>query len=247
MSAESRGGEAGSPSGAAGPFAITRETDIIDVLNALIVHRLVVQVRCGPGQVSVWPRRLDPIKRLLLCDVDPTETRLGSLERQQMVAATAWVDGVRVDFVTGPVEVSSSLHGRQFVMPWPETMQRIQRRAAYRVTLRGLPPMHCELAGPGDGTPTRLELIDLSALGLCTHLPPAPVVWVPGTLLNDVTLHLSASEYLTLHLEVRHVVTTGQPRAGFRFHQLNAAHAQRLARLVIELQRQVAAHRLQNR
>jgi flagellar brake protein len=125
-------------------------------------------------------------------------------------------------------------------VPFPDELERLQRREAYRQRTPERPRVSCEIRLP-DGRPLGLQVEDLSVGGLRGSAGAPEPLLVPGLKLPAARLLLPGEKDLEITMTVRvaHPASgpAGRPAWGLSFEGLRAGQEAAIQRCLIQYQR----------
>lgn len=227
-------------------FMLHGRRQIAQLLQALIDEHCLIAAHSGGGHSFVTALiRLDDDSVLLDVSPDPAANRR-ALMAERLLCITQ-LQRIRIQFaLRGIAEVIED--GRPALRaPLPDQLLRLQRRESYRLQV----PLKHEL---GVSLKTRnaarepvqvdSRVIDISAGGIATVVPPGVAEFVIGDKLEDCCLRLPDTDPLTLTLEVRNI--TPQPqrngtellRLGLQFVDLPGNAEARIQRYIFNTERE---------
>lgn len=168
--------------------------------------------------------------------------RLLSADRLQFIANH---NRVRVQFSSDRIEIAEYEDGPAFVIPFPDSMVRIQRREFYRLSTPIGAPLACRFVLDGQEIQATVVDISLGGIGL---LEPGQAIELkvnPGDIIEDCTIDLPEEGLIETAIEVRNsfeVVNRAgheQHRVGCRFLSLNPRMNAQIQRYIhkVELER----------
>lgn len=152
---------------------------------------------------------------------------------------------VRVQFTASGAVPGQFTGGPAFILPFPESMLRVQRREFYRLVASLVDRPQCFFTTE-DGHPVELTILDISLGGIAVIEPDTDCegLWLPGNVIRNCQVDLPEGRVVS-DVEVRNRFTISLPdgkpqvRVGCRFLHLEPRMNAELQRYIhrIELER----------
>lgn len=150
---------------------------------------------------------VDPEAGDLIVDAAADDSFNRLLARPGNVHFSASLDKVRIQFAVDGPATAQDFEGRAALrLPFPDSLQRIQRRDHYRIDIPVRSPLLCQIRIPG-GRMVTLKAKDLSAGGIALFDPDSALDVTPETRLSECRLDLDDLGEAYTDLTVRRVGT----------------------------------------
>jgi c-di-GMP-binding flagellar brake protein YcgR len=215
-------------------FRVHSPAVIESLLRFLIARAEPMLVLYGePDPLATQPLAIDGPARELVLDYAPRPRAMRRLLEAPRLHFSTRLDQVRIGFEAAAARTGDCGDVPAFRVPLPDSISRLQRRAAYRLQLPASRPSWCGIRAPGVGGeahPVRMHDISVGGLGLADlpeNLPAAP-----GTVYRGCSVALPDCGTLTLDLQVVHVIAGPGRRAGCRFVDLPPESAALIQRCI---------------
>lgn len=227
-------------------FIVTDRDEIIRILDVLGGHQARVNAIFNGGSDVLLTAVLFVAANedAVFLDINANRTtneRLLAARSAQFISSDA---GATVKWSVDAVSLSDYDGAPAFRIRLPQSLRRIQRRSAYRITTPRARPVMCRLFLTG-GVLLDLPLVDISAEGLGAVLPgESDDRFLPGSRFAGCALDIpdigKVSFDLLLQSRWNVELTNGQvsPRAGFAFVDMRPATQSMIQRYVNRLERQ---------
>jgi flagellar brake protein len=223
-------------------FARSTPSEISACLRGLVQRRDMMTVTSGRGQIVTQLLEVDAREQRIVFDWGGVEADNRALLEARQLYFKGAPDGVRVEFSTNAAHAVTHDGRQAFQAPFPAKLYQFQRREYFRVPTPILDPYYAKGAY-ADGEAFRHEVHDLSLGGIALRTDTARLAETePGTLFNDVLLHLGPGASLPVDLELVSPRTLTTPRGdlrfivGFRFTRLSGAAENVLQRLITRME-----------
>ncbi len=217
--------------------------EILALLRALRDGRLLVTAYYGGNDKFILTDVLevDPKSQNLAFSLarDAVASR-GLLEAKSLVIV-AVLNQIKIQFNTLAPSPCTVGGNAGFVVPFPASVLRIQRRDAFRVAIPFTRAFQCSITSPQEGSARALlRIVELSITGLSAYLEPAKLAVEAGVVLDDARLEIPGVDPIVTRLEVRHALAAPRDklRLGCRYVGLPGPASALLQRYINELQRQ---------
>lgn len=243
-----------SSSAAAGPanavdlskYTLTQPLEIAHHLKGIALSGHMVTVFSNKGRTFILTRLLDVDAKsgtmMLDWGANPeTNQQLLTSERNVFVCSP---DGVKTQFVTGPVRRVDYQGQPAFEVGLPEQVIKLQRREFFRIQTPVAQPVLCRI-GDYPGHIMELALFDISLGGVSMWLP---AVHTPGfdigQQFHDCAIDLAPFGHLQVGLEIRHHLEVRlkngleMVRIGSVYLGMNTARENLVQRYVAHLERE---------
>jgi c-di-GMP-binding flagellar brake protein YcgR len=166
-----------------------------------------------------------------------------ALLRSNHIVSVTFLDHVKVQFAAQRAQ-ATMFDGRPAIrIRLPDSILRLQRRDAFRVSLPIARPITMLVPVDSAGAPFEMRLVDISCGGACVAAPAGGRKFEPGVVLEDCRINLPDAGAITCAVEVRYVSLTRaiqgaqQLRYGLRFLRLPGPMATVVQRFINKLQR----------
>jgi c-di-GMP-binding flagellar brake protein YcgR len=225
-------------------FALTSPIDVQHVLRSLIKSSTMVSVYFNNDSDFLVTTLLDmDVKKGQLVfdvggDADANKKLLSAAECN----FTTSPDGIKIQFSTKKVAVTTWKGNAAFVVALPTKLIKLQRREYYRIQTPVINPLSCTLRHPILGV-AKLKLFDLSLGGVGLILPSAEN-YAPFEVFADCRLDLHDFGDTLVDLQSRNIITIPlknskqMVRMGCRFIKLPARQETLLQRVITQLERE---------
>ena len=220
--------------------------EVISVLSTLqATHaRANVYFSQPPGSCVTSILSVDSARSELLFDPDIDPVRNNGMASSNALAWKSSIEGVKVEFISGPVRWTELQGAAVFSVEIPDQVLRLQRRNAFRTpTTVGRPIfVHLEIDSI-DSTNRRARVLNISALGMCVLIDAQHVPVIAGTRFAAAHFELPGYGEVRCDLEVRYIGAAGAGlpsnfrRCGIQFIRLAHADEILIARYVNDMQR----------
>lgn len=216
----------------------TSHDAIAELLEGMRRHRLPLQVRVNPGDE-------DDLSLVLAVDRKHNAVYLDAPRHMdehrflpgQHMEVTVWDNGIQLRYRILIRERTSFEDYPALLTDWPETIETIQRRKAYRVRLRYLPAraefyLH-------QGFNARGRILDISVDGFAALMDPDVPLEIGNQV--DCEIGIAEKELFSAIAVVRNLNTVSMgthTRVGAEFTNMESGNRQRLEKLVREFERE---------
>lgn len=223
-------------------YTLTGRREILFQLRNLIRQNVRVSVSFDEGRQSFLTVLIETSEStgMLYFDIGGSEeTNRAFLKAERCVFATV-VDGIRLQFSAKRATLAKLSGEQVFAVALPESLLRLQRRDAFRLQLPSGKPYMCRVQR-GSADEKTLPIYDISVTGLGIQVPEH-LDFTPMTKLNECSIDLRDSGMLTVTLEVRYVVETGNRAGkplwhmGCRFVNLSPANETTIQRFMARIE-----------
>lgn len=181
----------------------------------------------------------DPDRRVFLVD-QPGAISLRHLHASGQIKVQAVIDQLVSWFYVSRLKERTEEGDHYFEIPYPECIDRLQRRNVFRVGIPPDVPTRVEFLQPTTSTVWVGRVNDLSAGGCSIAIRPDQATGLDeGVVLPQVKISIEGFVDLTADLVIRNqrIVSDGEWIFGAQFNDLPALNAQQLDRAVMQLQR----------
>lgn len=234
-------------------YTVADPVEIGAILAELNARRVRVDVyfNAQPGSITSLILDVAVSRKRLTFDVDTDGRRNEALIRADALAWRTSLNGIKIEFTTGPGE-SIKLGGKPaFETGFPDVLLRLQRRNAFRTAPSLSQPLIALIDPIGSGdAKLRAKVLDLSCLGVCLLVDTREGNWIGGTRLADCRIELPNYGEIRCSVEVRYLLSAGGKhpdhvrRCGMQFAHLSAGDSIRISRYINDVQRERAKSRL---
>jgi flagellar brake protein len=230
------------------PYALRAPREIAQVLRALVEARALISAALVPGGHSC-PTALLAVHDdgSLILDGNRREAMNRRMAAASRLMCSTQMDLVPIRFrLHRPTRITHDGYPA-FVVPWPDTLLRLQRREMYRLQVSPAAPVTVHIDDHGDApdaTLGGLRVLDISGGGVAVSVPDGDERrFSPHSRVSPCLLRLAEGEPLPVTLEVTHIAryeVRGMPhwRAGCRFIDLSPASEQRILQYIFQVERQ---------
>lgn len=181
----------------------------------------------------------DPDRRVFLVD-QPGEIPLRHLRNCDRIKVQAVIDQLVSWFYVFRLTEKNEDGDRYFEIPYPESIDRLQRRNVFRVGIPPDVPTRIEFVQPTTSTVWVGRVNDLSASGCSLAIRPDQAVGLEeGVVLPQVKIVIEGFVDTTVDLVIRNqrIISEGEWVFGAQFAEVPPLVAQQLDRAVMQLQR----------
>ncbi|WP_068634881.1 flagellar brake protein [Thauera butanivorans] len=232
-------------------FILGSRRQVLQLLQELIEHRALISGHFGNGRSFLTALlEISDDEETLVLDASPDpEANRRILAAPKLVCVTQF-EHIRIQFALHDLREGREDGRSLFLAPVPREMLRLQRRAAYRLSV---PLSHAATGQIGvksaAGTPATLagRLLDISVGGIALQLPPDAARLVIGEQLQDCRLQLPNLDPIVVQLRVCYLDRQEQRsgsqmlRVGFAFVDLPHKIENTLQRYIFNTDRERAA------
>ncbi|MDP1525531.1 MAG: flagellar brake protein [Rhodocyclaceae bacterium] len=155
-------------------FTVSSRESIIHLLRGLSHGNVTLSgiFNSGKDVLLTAVLSVDSDEDVVYLDINANEERNREFLRSSRIVFVAQVDGAKIQWSTLSIEDGGFEGGRAFRVPLPETLQRIQRRTAFRVNTPITNPVMCHIPVAPDRE-LALPLVDICVEGIGVILPDA--------------------------------------------------------------------------
>ena len=210
-----------------------------EVLDSIRKHGLTLQVSLDArdtGDLSLLLQVDSPAKFLVL-DA-PRSMRPDRFRQGQSLSVTVWKSGVQLRFRV-PIKAQGTFdENPALITGWPETIEYLQRREAFRIRLRNT-RSHADLYLP-NGSHVVGRILDISVNGFSTLVEPEVTLDIGDKFDCEIEIERNKSEFFAV-AEVRNLAPVGMSdhlRVGSRFIELDQSHRIRLEKIIRQFERE---------
>jgi c-di-GMP-binding flagellar brake protein YcgR len=181
----------------------------------------------------------DPVRRVFLID-QPGVISLRHLQAAEQIKVQAVIDQLVSWFYVPRLKATTEDGDSYFEIPYPECIDRLQRRNVFRVGIPPDVPTRAEFFQPTTSTVWVGRINDLSAGGCSIVIRPDQALGLDmGVVLPQAKISIDGFVDLTVDLVIRNqrIISDAEWVFGAEFAELPALSAQQLDRAVMQLQR----------
>jgi flagellar brake protein len=228
-------------------WVLRERAEILSVLSALqTVHaRADVFFSQSPGSIVTSIVAIDAGRGALIFDPDVDPARNQGIASSDVLAWKSSIRGIKVEFITGPVQWTKFQNTAAFLVEIPDQVLRLQRRNAFRTpTTTGRPIfVTFDMAGV-HSSERRARIVNISALGLCLLIDSTRLPVATGVRLEAARFELPGYGEVRCDLEIRYIAADGTAaprslwRCGAQFARLAHTDEILIARYVNDAQRE---------
>lgn len=238
------------PADSLDPYRIYSVREIASLLEEVRRQRQLVRMSFSEGRENVLTSILaiDTASNLMYIDAapDPAQTRRVTLSQQ--VGFETMLDKIRMIFTSSNAERCDHEGFPAIRFPLPDSLARIQRRQAYRVTVPFNSPIRCTFLPPGTElrpltSPAVLALLNISTGGIAVIDTDYQIDSRVGSIYP--TCQIGFPGYpVSVSVEVRHAQVTTLPSGkiarhiGFRFMDTPTQVTALVQRYIMKLERE---------
>lgn len=193
-------------------YSITSKLGIATVLRSIQSQNIMVHVSVGGYEQALITNILDinPDNATFIIDASSDKQLNIRLVRPGNIHFSAVVDRIRVQFsLKGPAKHLLFEQRSAYQMPFPEALQRIQRRDHYRIDLPVSTPLM--LNASIENKTVTFKAKDLSAGGIALYDPNNQLSSEQGHLYKNCTLNLEDLGTINVTLMVKRIAQEGDP------------------------------------
>ncbi|OZB56891.1 MAG: hypothetical protein B7X35_03505 [Halothiobacillus sp. 14-56-357] len=209
------------------------------VIDKILAHFWLIPEGDEDFQIAVQMVSNDPENRRFLID-QPKEIPLRHLKASGRIRVQAVIDQLASWFYVNNLKEKIEGTDRYFEIPYPDQIDRLQRRNVFRVHIPPDVTGVVEFFQPTTSTLWVGRLDDLSAGGCAIALRPDQAIGLDlGVQLSPVKLSIDGFADLSVNLVIRNqrIVSPGEWIFGAEFVDLGPLESQQLDRVVMQLQR----------
>lgn len=226
-------------------YALSSKAEIAYVLRAVMRKRELVTAHFNHGRDFILTSILevDPDEETIFFDHGANAALNRRILDASRIIFVTRQDRVKVQFVAEGIEDSEYGGRPAFVIDFPESVLKLQRRDYFRLDTPITNPIKCTIPRP-NGTRVEVTVVDISVGGIgAIHFPP-DLEPTPGLVLPDCRIVLPDVGVLMCTLEVRNVypvtLKTGAQtmRCGCCFVDCPASTQAMIQRYITKLERE---------
>jgi len=226
-------------------FTVSSRESIIGIFNDLAAGNITLSGMFNSGSEVLLTVVIgvDAGAGAIYLDVNANEERNQQFLKAARVVFMAQANGAKIQWTSFDIAADNYQGYRVFRIPLPETLQRVQRRSAFRISTPMVNPVMCEVPVSPEHTLT-VPLVDLCVEGCGVILPdpPEPAIQKNAEFSGCRLMHEEfLVEGLTLAVQSIWTVTlkNGQPshRAGLEFVDMRRQDEPLIQRFVYALER----------
>lgn len=229
-----------------------------DRLEVATILRGLVQKRCI---VTAYPEgsreffltsvlSIDEDTQRIVLDPPTDEQARARAQGATMLACSALLDKVKIQFSVGPLKSIEFESYPAFTAAMPTSLLRLQRRDYFRLIAPVSHALECTIPIAGDEGEARsfkARVIDISGGGIALVVPPRDLPFSPEVEFQDCRLTLPDLGVITARLQVRNVfeITNrngiSMLRAGCQFIGLSGNASSMIQRYILKVERERSA------
>lgn len=226
-------------------FELTSPFDIAHALRQLMNKREMIALYFNQGSQFALTTIVDVDAKSGFFLIDQSGSaevnrKLAQSERNVFVATP---DGIKHQFVCGPLKAASH-HGKgAFRLALPQSLIKLQRREFFRLATPITNPLKCKINDHPAGK-LELPLNDISLGGICLMLTtPRDDIHIMD-ILHDCSIDLPQFGVLPFEMEVRNIRPVRQRNdnlvhlVGCQFHNLPGTRQNMLQKYITQLQKE---------
>lgn len=228
-------------------YTIAAAVEIASILRTVARKALQVAAYINGGDALVLTSIVDvvPAAGQIVLSAPSQEPLTRALAASRHITCLCSLDGVKVEFVTSPLE-RGDFDGKSVLFArLPSSLLRLQRREHYRIACSITKPVKCMIPMVRDGKVIEMEIsaVDISCGGIAVNFRRG-IDLKPGTIHHDCRITLpGVGEFIaalevcnTFEVTLKNGLTC--QRAGCRFVKINQAAGNMLQRYVSRLERE---------
>ena len=210
-----------------------------EVLDSISNHGLTLQVSLGAPETEDLSllMQVDGRAQSLVFDA-PRSTSSDRFVQGQAISVTVWKSGIQLRFRV-PIKAQGTFEGNPaLITGWPDTIEYVQRREAFRIRLRNT-RSHADLY-LHNGIHVTGRILDISVSGFSTLVEQGVVLNIGDTFDCEIEIERNKSEFFAV-AEVKNLAPAGMSenlRIGSRFTQLDQTQRVRLERIIRQFERE---------
>lgn len=228
-------------------YTLTARSEILTVLRALIQQGSLMTMHFNQGQDFLLTSVLALDDTTLILDAGSNATGNARALASERLICVGQLDKIKVQFALGQLTAVEYQGRPAFRASLPATLQRLQRREYYRLTLPILQPLVCLIPPQHDDgrvAEEELHVLDISGGGVGLLVKNDGLQLNTDARLNNCRIVLPQVGTLICNLRVRSLyeitLRSGQrhKRAGAQFLDLANAMQQMLQRYILKSERE---------
>ena len=210
-----------------------------EVLDSISKHGLTLQVSLDALETEDLSLLLqvDRPAKTLVFDA-PRSMSSDRFIQGQTISVTVWKSGVQLRFRV-PIKAQGTFEDNPaLITGWPDTIEYVQRREAFRIRLRNT-RSHADLFLP-NGTHVVGRILDISVNGFSTLVEQGAELDIGDKFDCEIEIERNKSEFFAV-AEVRNLAPAGMSehlRVGSRFIKLDQTQRVRLERIIRQFERE---------
>ena len=234
-------------------YTVSDPSEIGAILEELRARRARVDVyfNAQPGSISSSILDVAIARARMTFDVDGEAQRNEALTRADALAWRTALDGIKIEFTTGPGQAVLLEEAPAFETNFPDVVLRLQRREAFRTPPALSHPLVALIDPTGTGdAELRAKVLDLSCSGVCLLVDSREGEWIAGARLADCRIELPSYGEIRASVEVRYLLSAGARhpeharRCGLQFVHLSSADSICISRYINDVQRERSKSKL---
>lgn len=192
------------------PYRIYSVREVVSILEEIRRQRQLVRMTFSQGRESVLTSILaiDTDRRVMYIDAAPDPAQNRRVTLSQQVGFETMLDKIRIHFTSSHAERCDHDGFSALRFPVPDSLARVQRRQAYRVTVPFNSPIHCTFLPPGTElrplpSPAVVNLLNISTGGIAVVDTAYQIDSRPGAIYPTCQIDFPGYP-VSVSLEVRH-------------------------------------------
>ena len=224
-----------------------RPEQVHEVLQSIKQHHLTLQVSLDTPDTEDLSLllELDRQAGFLVLDA-PRNMRADRFISGQTIVVTVWKRGIQLRFRV-PIKAQGTFEDNPaLITGWPDTIEYVQRREAFRIRLRNT-RSHADLY-LRNGIHVAGRILDISVSGFSTLVEQEAELNIGDRFDCEIEIERNKSEFFAV-AEVKNLAPVGlsdQMRVGSRFVELDQTQRIRLEKIIREFEREQLRARRKN-
>lgn len=235
------------------PFRIHSHAEIARVLRNLLEKRqlLRMMIRGGAQSAVTSILEIDTDQGIVVLDVSADAALNQRLTGGGPLRFESVLDHISISFEADSLRLAQHENRPAFIIDFPQSLVRLQRREFFRIETPRLNPLHCVIQLPENNgrskVTVRLENVSGGGVGIvddnCRINPPV------GTVYEDCRIELPNKTFLVVKLQIRNTreiaLNDGRKvrRLGCQFVDMPRAMLTAVQRYISQLEREQNARR----
>lgn len=206
------------------PYRIHSVREIVSFLEEIRRQRQLVRMTFSEGRDNVLTSilNIDIDSNSMYIDAAPDPAQNRRITLSQQVGFETRLDKIRILFSSNMAERCEHAGFAALRFPLPESLARIQRRQAYRITVPHQSPIRCIFMPPGTesrplGAPAVTSLLNISTGGIAVVDTEYKIDSRPGAVYPVCQIDFTGHE-VTVAVEVRHAQVMTLPNGKVARH-----------------------------
>lgn len=188
------------------PYLVTSPLGITSVLRTLVAHKTLIHMRPDrhPQAIITTVLDIDPEQKQFIVDAAANDIFNERLARASQIHFDAQIDKIRVHFRSSQAQQLVFDKRPAFLLPYPDALQRMQRRHHFRIDIPVSTPLFCDVPLNAQRTVT-LPVKDISAGGIALLDAEKSIDGTAGSVIKGCQLELTDIGTVMTDLKIRRI------------------------------------------